>query len=156
MKASSNATVIMHHHGPTLTKLGQRTSLPNETAFWVGRKLAKKVSLLLSTLLRAHMFFYASKRRKICFKCRTSSSRNNNWHAEKKSMFHIWKQRFYVHVRNWHELSDNPFRMIFCSRKSRFWSASQRSWRTKLLSQIKMNLPFKIEFGYEKCELKWS
>ena len=31
----------------------------------------------------------------------------HSWHAEQKeSMFHIWKQLFYVHVRNWNELSD--------------------------------------------------
>ena len=36
-------------------------------------------------------------------------------HCE-KTMLHI----FYVHVRNWNELSDVPFRTIFCSRKSRF------------------------------------
>ena len=54
----------------------------------------------------------------------------------KKSMFHI----FYVLVRNWNALSDVPFRTIFWSRKSRFWSATQGSWRTKLLSHVQMNL----------------
>ena len=36
--------------------------------------------------------------------------------------------------------SDVPFRAIFCSRKSRFWSATQGSWRTKLLSRSKLIL----------------
>ena len=70
----------------------------------------------------------------------------------KKSMFLI----SYVHVHNWNELSDVTFRTIFCSRKSRFWSATQGSWTTKLLSQFQVNLTFKIDFGYEKCELKWT
>ena len=46
-------------------------------------------------------------------------------HDGKKTMFHI------VYV---------PFRAIFCSRKSRFWSASQGSWRMKLLSQSQVSL----------------
>ena len=43
---------------------------------------------------------------------------------------------FYVHVRIRNELSDVPFRAIFCSRKSHFWSATHGFWKTKLLSHV--------------------
>ena len=48
-------------------------------------------------------------------------------------MFHI----SYVHVRNWNELSEAPFRTIFYSRKSRFWGATQGPWRTKSILDMR-------------------
>ena len=68
----------------------------------------------------------------------------------KKSKFHI----FYVHVRSWNELSDVYVSSDFPLEKIPLLKCNPGSWRTKLLSQSQVNLTVKIDFGYEKCELK--